>query len=95
MIVQPDASVVGMPIPGIPMADAVTTELDWVVTGSRQGKPFKWYVSATATRDAAMLCAVSAMNAPPNEIDWIAADRRNTVERCVRLDNDWLRSVAR
>jgi len=95
MIARPDASVVGMPIPGMPMVDAVTTEQDWVVTGSRNGQPFRLYVSPGASRDAAMICAVRAMNAMPSDIEWISAARRDQVEHCVRADGNWLRSVAR
>lgn len=95
MIARPEASVIGMPIPGIPVTDAVTTEQDWVVTGSRKGQDFKLYVSPDATRDAAMVCAIRAMNAIPSDIDWITAARRNQVEQCVRMDSDWLRSIAR
>lgn len=91
MIAPDGASVVGMPIPGIPVTDAVTTEKDWVVTGSRQGQQFKLYVSPEASRDAAMVCAIRAMNANSADIDWITAARRDQVEQCIRLDGISLR----
>lgn len=89
---QHDASVVGMPIPGFGGIDARTSEQDWVVTGSRLGQQFRLYVSPHVTRDAAISAAASALNLTPDTLDWITAARRDHVERCVRMDDGWLRS---
>lgn len=92
MIARRDASVVGLPIPGFAAVDAVTTEQDWVVTGSRSGQPFKMYVSPHVSRDEAIWSVVSSLQIVPETLDWISASRRNQVEQCVRMDDDWLRS---
>lgn len=92
MIGFPDASVMGMPIEGFGAIEAVTTEQDWVVTGSRGGQPFRLYVSPSVTREQAIMAAASALNLMPANLEWISASRRNQVERCIRLDSDWLRS---
>ena len=92
MIARREASVVGMPVPGFPSIDAVTTEQDWVVTGSRSGQPFKMYVSPHVSRDEAIWSVVSSLQILPETLDWISASRRDQVEQCVRLDDDWLRS---
>ena len=88
----PDVSVVGMPIPGFAGIDAITTEQDWVVTGSNCGKPFKMYCSPHVTMQEAIVAVARAMNANANTLDWITAQRREQVERCVRMEGDWLRS---
>jgi hypothetical protein len=87
-----NASVVGMPIPGFGGIDARTSEQDWVVTGSRQGQDFRLYVSPHVSRDQAIRAAVSALNLTPATLDWISAARRDHVEQCVRMDDEWLRS---
>ena len=61
MIARRDASVMGMPIPGFGGVDAVTTEQDWVVTGSRSGQDFKVYVSPHVSRDEAILLSAALM----------------------------------
>jgi len=91
MIARRDASVMGMPIPGFGGVDAVTTEQDWVVTGSRSGQDFKVYVSPHVSRDEAIRAAVSSLQIMPETLDWITAARRDHVEQCVRMDDDWLR----
>ena len=91
MISHRDASIVGMPIPGFAAVDAVTTEQDWVVTGSRSGQPFKMYVSPHVSKDDAIWSVVSSLQILPETLDWISASRRNQVEQCVRMDDDWLR----
>ena len=87
-----EASVVGTPIPGFPALDAVTTETDWVVTGSNYGQQFRMYVSPHVSRDEAIAAVASALRLTAHGLEWIKAERRNEVEHCVRLDNDWLRS---
>ena len=94
MIARREATIVGMPVPGFGSIDAVTTEQDWVVTGSRRGKPFKMYVSPHVGRDEAMWSVVSSLQITPEELDWISAARRDQVEECVRMDGNWLRSRA-
>lgn len=87
-----DASLVGTPIPGCPGIGALTSEQDWVVTGSNYGQGFRLYVSPHVSRDEAIRSVVSAMRFTPDGLEWIAANRRIEVERCVRMDGDWLRS---
>ena len=87
-----EASVVGMPIPGLPGLDAVTSERDWVVTGSNYGKPFRRYVSPHVTKDEALAAVALAMGLTVDGLEWIKAERRNEVERCIRVQGDWLRS---
>lgn len=87
-----EASVVGTPIPGFHGLDAVTTETDWVVTGSNYGTAFRMYVSPHVTRDEALVAVASALRLTSHGLEWITARRRNEVEQCVRIDNDWLRS---
>lgn len=91
----PDVSVVGTPIPGFAGIDVTTTEQDWVVTGSSEGKPFRMYCSPHVTRDEAIRAVSNAMHLDPMTLDWISASRRSQVERCVRVDGDWLRSRTR
>lgn len=91
MIARRDVSVIGTPIPDFGGVDAVTTEQDWVVTGSRSGQPFKMYVSPHVTKDAAIRVVVSSLQIMPETLDWITASRREHVEQCVRMDDDWLR----
>lgn len=86
---------VGVPIPGISGVEAYTTEQDWVVTGVHRGQPFKRYVTPNVDADGAMQSAVAALGFRPHDIEWISARRRHEVERCVRMDGDWLRSRAR
>jgi hypothetical protein len=86
-----DATVVGLPIPGCPV-DAVTTDTDWVVTGSNAGKPFRAYVSNHVTKDEAIRAAAFSLRLSPTTLEWITAHRRKDVEACVRMDGDWLRS---
>ena len=90
-----DASVVGAPIPGLVGIDARTSEQDWVVTGVHAGQSFKRYVSPNVDADGAMMHVVSALRLNPQRIEWISARRRHEVERCVRMDPDWLRSRTR
>lgn len=90
-----DASVVGAPIPGLVGIDARTSEQDWVVTGVHAGQPFKRYVTPNEDADGAMRHVVAALGLSPHRIEWISARRRHEVERCVRMDSDWLRSRTR
>lgn len=92
MIARREATVVGMPVPGFGSIDAVTTEQDWVVTGSRSRQPFKMYVSPHVSRDEAIWSVVSSLQITPETLDWISAARRDQVEECVRMDGNWLRS---
>ena len=92
MIARREATIVGMPVPGFGSIDAVTTEQDWVVTGSRRGQPFKMYVSPHVSRDEAIWSVVSSLQITPETLDWISAARRDQVEECVRMDGNWLRS---
>ena len=92
MIARREASVVGMPVPGFASLDAVTTEQDWVVTGSRSGQPFRMYVSPHVSREEAIWSVASSLQITPETLDWITAARREQVEQCVRMDGDWLRS---
>lgn len=87
-----EATVVGMPIPGIGGIDARTSEDDWVVTGVHRGQPFRRYVSSNATQETALRMTAMAFKLTPDGLEWITAKRRHEVERCVRLDGDWLRS---
>ena len=89
---HPDATVVGMPIPGFGSIEARTSEQDWVVTGSRSGTAFKVYVSPHVSREQAIRAAAGALELTSGTLDWITAERRDRVERCVRLDDEWLRS---
>lgn len=87
-----EASVVGTPIPGCVGIDAVTTEQDWVVKGSNCGKPFRLYVSPHISREEAIRAVAITMQFTPDTLEWISASRRNEVEHCIRIENDWLRS---
>jgi hypothetical protein len=87
-----NSTVVGTPIPGFPGVDAVTSENDWVVTGSNYGNPFRLYVSPHVTRESAIEAVALALTLKPDGLDWISAKRRHEVERCVRLDSNWLAS---
>ena len=87
-----EASVIGTPIPGFAGIDAVTTETDWVVTGSRAGQSFRMYVSPHVTRDEAIRAVASSLRLTPDTLEWITASRRREVETCIRIDGDWLRS---
>lgn len=91
MIFRRDASVMGMPIPGFGSIEATTTEQDWVVTGSRSGTAFKMYVSPHVTKEQAIRAVVSSLQIMPDTLEWITASRREQVEQCVRMDDDWLR----
>lgn len=90
-----DATVVGIPIPGLAGIDARTSEQDWVVTGVYRGRQFRRYVTPNVDAEGAMRHAVAALGMNPNDLEWISARRRHEVERCVRMDSDWLRSRAR
>jgi len=87
-----EATVVGLPIPGLAALDAVTTEHDWVVTGVHRGQPFRRYVSPNVSKDVAVRMAAQALRLTPDGLEWITAKRRNEVEDCIRMDGDWLRS---
>ena len=87
-----DVTVIGMPVPGFPGVDIVTTEQDWVVTGVHAGQPFKRYVSPNMDADSAIRAAAQALMLTPDGLEWITAKRRHEVERCIRMDGDWLRS---
>ena len=89
-----DASVVGAPIPGIVGIDARTSEQDWVVTGVHRGVAFKRYVSPNVDADGAMAHVAMALGLTPHGLEWISARRRHEVERCIRMDGNWLRSRA-
>jgi hypothetical protein len=84
--------VVGMPIAGLGGIDARTSEDDWVVTGVHRGEPFRRYVSSNATMDNAISLVAQILKLTPDGLEWITAKRRHEVERCIRLDGDWLRS---
>jgi len=84
--------VVGTPVPGFGSLDAVTTEKDWVVTGSRSGQAFKMYVSPHVSREEAIWSVASSLQITADTLDWISAARRDQVEECVRIDGNWLRS---
>jgi hypothetical protein len=90
-----DATVVGLPIAGFEAVGIVTSENDWVVTGSHSGKPFRRYVSPHVSEEMAMRMTAQAVGLTPSGLEWISARRRHEVERCVRMDGDWLRSRAR
>lgn len=90
-----EATVIGVPVPGIVGLDVRTSEDDWVVTGVHRGEPFKRYVSPNVDSDAAMRHVASALGLTPNGLEWISVRRRHEVERCVRMEGDWLRSRAR
>lgn len=94
VIARPDATVVGMPIPGFAGLEAVTSNQDWVVTGSRFGQAFRMYVSPHVTKEQAIRAAMNAFNMLPDTVEWISATRRDQVEMCVRMDGGWLRSGA-
>ena len=87
-----DASVVGTPIPGMPQIGMLTSEQDWVVTGVHRGEPFKRYVSSNVDRHEAIRHVAQVLRLTPNGLEWIDARRRQEVEHCVRLSDDWLRS---
>lgn len=87
-----EASVVGVPVPGLIGIEAYTTEQDWVVEGMNAGKSFRLYVSPHVSRDEAIRAVASTMQFRPDTLEWVKASRRNEVERCIRIDNDWLRS---
>jgi hypothetical protein len=81
-----------MPIAGLGGIDARTSEDDWVVTGVHRGEPFRRYVSSNATMDNAISLVAQILKLTPDGLEWITAKRRHEVERCIRLDGDWLRS---
>jgi hypothetical protein len=87
-----EASIVGTPIPGLGSVDVVTTEQDWVITGVHRGQPFRRYVTPNVTKEQAIAHAARVMRLTPDGLEWITANRRHEVERCVRIDGDWLRS---
>ena len=92
-MMERDATVVGLPVPGVVGIDVRTSEDDWVVTGSHRGMPFRRYVSPNVDSDAALAHAVAALGLNRHDIEWIMVRRRHEVERCVRADA--LRSRAR
>jgi hypothetical protein len=49
------------------------------------------YVSPHVTKEAAIRVVVSSLQIMPETLDWITASRREHVEQCVRMDDDWLR----
>lgn len=83
---------VGMPIAGLGGIDARTSEDDWVVTGVHRGKEFRRYVSPNATMENAIALVAQILKLTPDGLQWIRAQRRHEVERCIRMDGDWLRS---
>ena len=87
-----EASVVGVPVPGCVGVEAYTTEQDWVVTGSNAGRQFRLYVSPHVSREDAIRAVAATMQFGPATLEWVTARRRQEVERCIRIDNDWLRS---
>lgn len=87
-----DATIVGLPIPGMAVPGVVTSEDDWVVTGSHRGKQFRKYVTPNVDRDGAIHTVAMVLRLTPDGLEWITAHRRAEVERCIRLGDDWLRS---
>lgn len=85
-MMERDATVVGLPVPGVVGIDLRTSEDDWVVTGSHRGMPFRRYVSPNVDSDAALAHAVAALGLNRHDIEWIMVRRRHEVERCVRAD---------
>lgn len=81
-----DATVVGLPIPGLTAIDARTSEDDWVVTGSHRGERFRNYVSGNVDRDGALQAVARHRHLTASGLEWIDARRRHEVERCVRMD---------
>ena len=90
-----EATVIGTPVSGIGGIEVYTSEDDWVVTGVHRGEPFRRYVTPNVDADGAMRHVALALNLTRNGLEWISARRRHEVERCVRMDGDWLRSRAR
>jgi len=90
-----DATVIGAPVPGLAGIEVFTSEDDWVVTGVHRGEPFKRYVSPNVDADGAMSHVAMALRLTPNGLEWISARRRHEVERCIRMDGNWLRLRAR
>jgi hypothetical protein len=87
-----EPTIVGTPIPGLTAVDAVTSEDDWVVEGVHLGKPFKRYVTPNVNRDGAIAHVASVLRLTRNGLEWVTARRRNEVEDCIRLQDNWLRS---
>lgn len=73
----------------------LTSEQDWVVTGSHLNQPFRRYVSSNVTRDEAIRHVALVLRLTPAGLEWISAHRRCEVEDCIRLESDWLRSRTR
>jgi len=87
-----EPTVVGMPIAGLGGIDIRTSEDDWVVTGVHRGEPFRRYVSPNTSSENAIALVAQILKLTPDGLQWIRAQRRHEVERCIRLDGDWLRS---
>ena len=87
-----EPTVVGMPIAGLGGIDIRTSEDDWVVTGVHRGEPFRRYVSPNTSSENAIALVAQILKLTPNGLQWIRAQRRHEVERCIRMDGDWLRS---
>ena len=83
---------VGMPIAGLGGIDIRTSEDDWVVTGVHRGEPFRRYVSPNTSSENAIALVAQILKLTPDGLQWIRAQRRHEVERCIRMDGDWLRS---
>jgi hypothetical protein len=81
-----------MPIAGLGGIDIRTSEDDWVVTGVHRGEPFRRYVSPNTSSENAIALVAQILKLTPDGLQWIRAQRRHEVERCIRLDGDWLRS---
>jgi hypothetical protein len=81
-----------MPIAGLGGIDIRTSEDDWVVTGVHRGEPFRRYVSPNTSSENAIALVAQILKLTPNGLQWIRAQRRHEVERCIRMDGDWLRS---
>jgi hypothetical protein len=81
-----------MPIAGLGGIDIRTSEDDWVVTGVHRGEPFRRYVSPNTSSENAIALVAQILKLTPDGLQWIRAQRRHEVERCIRMDGDWLRS---
>lgn len=87
-----EPTVVGLPVPGMPEIGVLTSEQDWIVTGSHLNTPFRRYVSSNVTRDEAIRHVALVLRLTPSGLEWITAKRRCEVEDCIRPTDDWLRS---
>ena len=81
-----ETTVVGMPVGGLPV-EVCTSERDWVVTGVHHGKAFRHHVSPHVTREEAVWLVVRTQRMKADRIDWIRADRRQDVEKCVHVSS--------